>query len=121
RRCPMSSSRAGASGSAWRSSTASAPPRSGTSSSPTARGGRARARRARPCAWGVPVPGSELAIGDDEGHPVARGEIGNLRVKGDSTMAYYWNKHDKTKETLFGSTVHTDHKNSRDKDGYFWY
>src|SRR3989441_12508126 len=52
-----------------------------------------RPGRARPGSSGLPVPGYELAIVDDEGRPVAQGEIGNLRVKGDSTMAYYWNKH----------------------------
>ena len=80
-----------------------------------------RPGRSRPGSSGVPVPGYELAIVDDEGHPVARGEIGNLRVKGDSTMAYYWNKHDKTKETLFGSWIQTGDKYYEDADGYFWY
>src|SRR5882724_6259387 len=79
-----------------------------------------RPGRTRPGSSGVPVPGYELAI-DDEGHPVARGETGNLRVKGDSTMAYYWNKHDKTKETLFGSWIQTGDKYYEDPDGYFWY
>jgi benzoate-CoA ligase len=67
------------------------------------------------------VPGYECAIVDDEGHPVPEGEIGNLRVRGDSTMAYYWNKHDKTKETLFGSWIQTGDKYHRDADGYFWF
>src|SRR6266850_566792 len=80
-----------------------------------------RPGRTRPGSSGVPVPGYELAIVDDEGHPVARGETGNLRVKGDSTMAYYWNKHDKTKETLFGSWIQTGDKYYEDADGYFWY
>jgi len=80
-----------------------------------------RPGRSRPGSSGVPVPGYELAIVDDEGHPVARGEIGNLRVKGDSTMAFYWNKHDKTKETLFGSWIQTGDKYYEDADGYFWY
>src|SRR5207245_1440845 len=52
---------------------------------------------ARPGSSGRPVPGYEAAIVDDDGRPVTPGEIGNLRVKGDSTMAYYWNKHEKTK------------------------
>ena len=43
--------------------------------------GRARAP-ARP-AW--PVPGYEAIVVDDDGRPVPPGEIGNLRVKGDST------------------------------------
>jgi benzoate-CoA ligase len=75
----------------------------------------------RPGSTGLPVPGYEAIIVDDEGRPVAQGEIGNLRVKGDSTMAYYWNKHEKTKETLFGPWIHTGDKYYQDGDGYFWY
>ena len=58
---------------------------------------------------------------DDEGRPVPQGEIGNLRVKGDSTMAYYWNQHEKTKQTLFGEWIQTGDKYYQDADGYFWY
>src|SRR3989441_8602251 len=75
----------------------------------------------RPGSTGLPVPGYELAIVDDEGRPVHQGDIGNVRVKGDSTMAYYWNKHEKTKETLFGAWIQTGDKYYQDKDGYFWY
>jgi benzoate-CoA ligase family protein len=76
---------------------------------------------ARPGSSGQAVPGYEAAIVDDDGRPVPAGEMGNLRVKGDSTMAYYWNKHDKTKDTLFGPWIQTGDKYSRDQDGYFWY
>ena len=80
-----------------------------------------RPGRTRPGSTGVAVPGYELAIVDDDGHPVPQGEIGNIRVKGDSTMAYYWNKHDKTKETLFGQWIQTGDKYYQDSDGYYWY
>ncbi|HEU4368100.1 MAG TPA: benzoate-CoA ligase family protein [Methylomirabilota bacterium] len=76
---------------------------------------------ARPGSTGQAVPGYEAIVVDDEGRPVPRGEIGNLRVKGDSTMAYYWNKHDKTRETLFGPWIQTGDKYYQDADGYFWY
>jgi benzoate-CoA ligase len=76
---------------------------------------------ARPGSTGQVVPGYEAVLVDDEGRPVPRGEIGNLRVKGDSTMAYYWNKHEKTKETLFGAWIQTGDKYHQDEDGYFWY
>ena len=76
---------------------------------------------ARPGSSGLPVPGYDCAIVDDDGRPVPRGEIGSLRVRGDSTMAYYWNKHDKTKETLFGPWIQTGDKYHQDADGYFWY
>jgi benzoate-CoA ligase family protein len=80
-----------------------------------------RPGRARPGATGQVVPGYEAIIVDDEGRPVPQGEIGNLRVKGDSIMAYYWNKHDKTKEALYGSWIQTGDKYWQDADGYFFY
>ena len=76
---------------------------------------------ARPGSSGLPVPGYEAVIVDDAGVPVKQGEIGNLRVKGESTMAYYWNKHEKTKETLYGHWIQTGDKYYQDADGYFWY
>jgi benzoate-CoA ligase len=76
---------------------------------------------ARPGSTGQPVPGYEAVVVDDAGLLLPPGEIGNLRVKGDSTMAYYWNKHEKTKETLFGPWIQTGDKYYRDADGYFWY
>jgi benzoate-CoA ligase len=80
-----------------------------------------RPGRARPGATGQVVPGYEAIIVDDEGRPVPQGEIGNLRVKGDSIMAYYWNKHDKTKEALYGSWIQTGDKYWQDAEGYFFY
>jgi benzoate-CoA ligase len=76
---------------------------------------------ARPGSSGRPVPGYEAIIVDDAGQPVPPGEIGNLRVKGDSTMAFYWNKHEKTKDTLHGHWIQTGDKYYQDRDGYFWY
>jgi benzoate-CoA ligase len=76
---------------------------------------------ARPGSSGRPVPGYQAVIVDDEGGLVPQGEIGNLRVHGDSTMAYYWNKHEKTKEALYGSWIQTGDKYFQDPDGYFWY
>ena len=75
----------------------------------------------RPGSSGLPVPGYECAVVDDEGRPVPAGEIGNLRVRGDSTMAYYWNQHEKTKATLIGPWIQTGDKYHQDADGYYWY
>ncbi|HEV7498882.1 MAG TPA: benzoate-CoA ligase family protein, partial [Vicinamibacteria bacterium] len=75
----------------------------------------------RPGSSGVPVPGYEAAIVDDAGRPVARGEIGSLRVKGESIMAGYWNEPEKTKAILHGDWIETGDKYYQDEDGYFWY
>ncbi len=100
RPCPRRFTAAGRSASAWRSSMGSGPPKSCTSS---CRIGRARPDRARR-ASGARLRGHHRRRRGPAG---AGGEMGNLRVKGDSTMAYYWNKHDKTRDTLFGPWIQT--------------
>ncbi len=80
-----------------------------------------RPGKVKPGSTGQVVPGYEAVILDDDGKPVPRGEVGNLRVKGDSTMAYYWNKHEKTKASLFGEWIQTGDKYYQDEEGYFWY
>jgi len=75
----------------------------------------------RPGSSGLPVPGYEAIIVDDEGRPLPTGEVGNLRVKGDSIMAGYWNQHEKTKDTLHGHFIQTGDKYYCDADGFFWY
>ncbi len=75
----------------------------------------------RPGSSGKIIPGFDARIVDDNDQPVARGEIGNLLVKADSTCAYYWNEHEKTKCTLAGDWLRTGDKYHQDEDGYFWY
>jgi benzoate-CoA ligase len=74
-----------------------------------------------PGSSGQVVPGYEAELVDDGGRPVPPGEVGNLRVKGDSIMAFYWNQPEKTKETLVGPWILTGDKFRRDADGTFWY
>jgi benzoate-CoA ligase len=75
----------------------------------------------RPGSSGVTVPGYDARVLDDEGRPVANGEIGNLWVKGDSVCAGYWQQHEKTKQTIEGEWIRTGDKYTQDADGYFWY
>jgi benzoate-CoA ligase len=67
------------------------------------------------------VPGYEALIADETGHAVKQGDIGNLLIRGDSTAAYYWNKHEKTKDTINGHWIRTGDKYYQDADGYYWY
>src|SRR5579883_581776 len=80
-----------------------------------------RPQEIRPGSTGKLVPGYEALITDENGHAVAQGEIGNLLIRGDSIAAYYWNKHEKTKDTMNGHWIHTGDKYYQDADGYFWY
>jgi len=75
----------------------------------------------RPGSSGKVIPGFQAKIVDDNDLPVPQGEIGSLLVKADSTCAYYWNEHEKTKNTLAGQWLRTGDKYHQDEDGYFWY
>lgn len=75
----------------------------------------------RPGSSGQIIPGYEARIVDDDDRPVPVGEMGNLLIRGDSTCAYYWNQHEKTKRTIHGDWIRTGDKYTQDADGYFWY
>jgi benzoate-CoA ligase len=80
-----------------------------------------RTGNVRPGSSGLLVPGYDARIVDDRGVQVARGEIGSLLIKGDSTCAFYWNRHDLTKGTIEGHWIRTGDHYSQDEDGYFWF
>jgi benzoate-CoA ligase len=75
----------------------------------------------RPGSSGKLVTGYEARVLDDDGAAVPVGEIGNLLVRGDSTCAMYWNKHEKTKDTIEGHWIRTGDKYYQDEDGFYWY
>ena len=70
---------------------------------------------------GKTVPGYEAKIVDVEGNVQPVNEVGTLQVRGDSTAAYYWNKHEKTKESFKGDWFNTGDQYYQDEEGYFWY
>lgn len=56
---------------------------------------------------GVPVPNTDIRIVDDEGNDVARGERGELWVKGPQVMQGYWQRPEETAEVLKDGWVAT--------------
>lgn len=80
-----------------------------------------RAGEIRPGSTGQLVPGYEARIVDSGFNELPTGEIGTLLIKGDSTAAYYWNKHEKTKQAMMGQWFNTDDKFFVDEDGFFYY
>ncbi|MBB6576129.1 long-chain acyl-CoA synthetase [Comamonas odontotermitis] len=49
---------------------------------------------------GYPMPGTDLAILDDLGHPVAQGERGEVCIRGPQVMAGYWQRPDETAKAM---------------------
>ena len=80
-----------------------------------------RIGQVKPGSSGKLVSGYEALITDESGHAVKQGEIGNLLIRGDSTTAYYWNKHEKTKDVINGHWIHTGDKYYEDDEGFYWY
>lgn len=75
----------------------------------------------RPGSTGKLVAGYEARIVDAQGQSVAQGEMGTLMISGESTATSYWNKHEKTKDTMQGHWISTGDTYYQDGDGYFWY
>jgi benzoate-CoA ligase family protein len=73
-------------------------------------------------AAGLRVPGYEVALKDKEGRDVADNEEGILWVRGDSATPLYWNRPDKTAETIReGGWIHTGDRFVRDSDGFHFF
>jgi long-chain acyl-CoA synthetase len=68
---------------------------------------------------GIPVPGTEVRLIDDAGHPVARGEPGELVVRGPQVMQGYWNQPAETAQVLHDGWLHTGDVAVMDADGFF--
>ena len=49
---------------------------------------------------GLPLPGTELALLDDEGRPVAPGEPGEITIRGPQVMAGYWQRPEETARVM---------------------
>ena len=51
-------------------------------------------------AIGLPMPSTDIALGDDDGRDLKPGEAGGLCVKGPQVMAGYWNRPDETAKVM---------------------
>ncbi len=75
----------------------------------------------KPGASGVPVPGYDAKIVNENGDPVPQGESGDLLIRGDSAAPFYWNRPEKTTHTMRGEWLFTGDRYREDEDGYFYY
>jgi acetyl-CoA synthetase len=73
-------------------------------------------------AAGIRVPGYEIALRDSGGNDVGDNEEGILWVRGDSNTPLYWNRPDKSAETIReAGWIYTGDRFVRDADGFYFF
>jgi benzoate-CoA ligase family protein len=73
-------------------------------------------------AAGLRVPGYEIALRDSDGNEVGDDAEGVLWVRGDSNTPLYWNRPDKSAETIReAGWIYTGDRFVRDADGFYFF
>jgi benzoate-CoA ligase family protein len=81
-----------------------------------------RPERKKPGAAGLRVPGYEILLRDKDGRDVGDNEEGIMWVRGDSNTPLYWNRPDKTAETIReDGWIYTGDRFVRDADGFHFF
>ncbi|WP_405059952.1 acyl--CoA ligase [Kribbella sp. NBC_01505] len=80
--------------------------------------------RDRPGSVGRPLPGTTVAIVDDDGTPLPAGQDGEITVSGAHVMSGYWRAPALTartfRTTAAGIVLHTGDQGRLDEDGYLY-
>ncbi len=69
---------------------------------------------------GIPCPGIEMKVVDDEGKEVETGKTGEIVIKGDVVSKGYYNLPEETNETFKDGWLHSGDIGYKDEDGYFF-
>jgi benzoate-CoA ligase family protein len=73
-------------------------------------------------AAGLRVPGYEVVLRDKDGREVGDNEEGIMWVRGDSATPLYWNRPDKSTETIReGGWIYSGDRFVRDSDGFYFF
>jgi long-chain acyl-CoA synthetase len=76
--------------------------------------------REKPGAVGIPVPGTEVTILDDDGRELATGEVGEICARSPGVMKGYWRSPEATAEALRDRWLHTGDLGYVDDEGYLF-
>lgn len=69
---------------------------------------------------GIPCPGIEMKVVDDEGKELETGKTGEIVIKGDVVSKGYYNLPEETNETFKDGWLHSGDIGYKDEDGYFF-
>jgi long-chain acyl-CoA synthetase len=69
---------------------------------------------------GTPIEGVEMQVVDENDHPVAQGEVGEIVIRGHNIMKGYWRRPDATAEAMRGGWFHSGDMARTDEEGYFY-
>jgi acetyl-CoA synthetase len=76
----------------------------------------------KPSAAGLRVPGYDVVLKDKDGQEVGAESEGIMWVRGDSNTPLYWNRPDKTAESIReGGWIYTGDRFLRDADGFYFF
>lgn len=74
----------------------------------------------KPGSVGVPIPGVEVKVVDDQGAEVLIGEVGELIVRGDNVTPGYYKKDQETRQVIKDGWLHTGDLARLDEEGYVY-
>jgi long-chain acyl-CoA synthetase len=75
---------------------------------------------ARSGSIGIPLPGLEVRLVDEEGEDVEEGDPGEIVVRGPNVFRGYWHREDETARSIQGGWFRTGDVAYRDEDGYLY-
>jgi long-chain acyl-CoA synthetase len=76
--------------------------------------------REKPGAVGVPIPGTEVRILDDDDRELPSGEVGEICARSPGVMKGYWRSPETTAEALRDGWLHTGDLGYLDQEGYLF-
>ena len=74
----------------------------------------------KPGSIGTPIEGVEMQVVDEDDKPVARGEVGEIVIRGHNIMKGYWQRPEATADAMRGGWFHSGDMARTDEDGYFY-
>jgi len=79
--------------------------------------------KVKPGSMGMPTPGNNVQLIDDNCQPVEVGEVGDIAVPRDTPALFkgYFKDEERTKQTYRGNFYVTGDQAKMDEEGYFWF